>query len=101
MATLAYEKTIAPSELRWGILKIPKPMRGIFPKFDTQMRRNEIIIEVGSESNVHLYDNDYGRIRGMKALFVKHKIEEGDLVQVETISPFQRYRMRFSKAASK
>jgi hypothetical protein len=90
-----YQKTVAPSEIRWGILKTPKPMRNAFPKFNALIRRNEISIEANGETTLHMYDNDDGRIRGMRSLFVRHHVFPGHLVEIEVVEPFKKYKMSF------
>jgi hypothetical protein len=89
------QKTITDSEIKWGQLKVTKPMQGIFPPFDSNHRRQRIIIEANGKDFECLYDNDYKRVRSMHRIFLALGVNVGYSVEITVLSPSERYKFTF------
>ena len=92
---MSVRKTITDSDIKWGQLKVTKPTQEIFPPFDSNHRRQQIIVEVNGKEFECLYDNDYKRVRSMRRIFLAFEVKAGYSVEITVLRPSERYKFTF------
>jgi len=90
--------TITRKTLELGFIYIPKGSVSLVPSADAPVKIVALFDDEDKETEL-TYSPKYRRIHGLSAFYRKHNAQVGDLVEIDAIEPFKRYRFRFKRTA--
>jgi len=89
---------ITHKPLELGFAYISKEYAHLFPSVEGPVK---VVAILDGEEVELTYNSKYRRLHGLTEFYRRRNAEEGDMVKIEVLEPFKKYRLSFERAERK